>query len=196
KPVLERAFLATYDMKLDDVVDHLDTAVGSFRRTVSTLIPEMTRIPVRISHTERVKETPNASNPTFLFNLSRAEYEKKWGTTYKRPGLFTRILAFIVKNLPKIGPLKVLAFKIPTTQTEDLYIKSVNKTVENYSALLRQVNDPGFSLPNINCDTGKEPRAGEYAPSDAAVAKLLAKLSEKDLKQVSPPLRETILAFY
>lgn len=79
--------------------------------------------------------------------LSRAEYEKNWGTVYKKPGLFTQILAFIIGWIPKIGPLKILTFKIPTAETEDLYIKSVNKTVENYSALLRQVNDEGFGLP-------------------------------------------------
>jgi len=196
KPVLERAFLATYDMKLDDVVGHLDLAIGSFRRAVSTVIPEMTRVAMRTRHAERVPDTSNASQRKFLYNLSRAEYEKEWGTIYKKPGLFTRILAFIVRWIPKIGPLKILAFKIPTAETEDLYIKSVNKTVENYAALLRQVNDEGFQLPNVNCDTAKEPRTGEYALSDDAFAKLLAKLSEKDLKQVSRPLRETILSFY
>jgi hypothetical protein len=35
----------------------------------------------------------------------------------------------------KIGPFKGLAFDNPTPQTEDLYIKSINTTVDQYRVL-------------------------------------------------------------
>jgi hypothetical protein len=44
KPLLERAFLETYGLKLEDVFGSVDLAIGSYRRSVSTLIPEMTRV--------------------------------------------------------------------------------------------------------------------------------------------------------
>jgi hypothetical protein len=44
KPVLERAFLDTYSMRLSDVIANEDLAIGTFRRAISTVIPEMTRV--------------------------------------------------------------------------------------------------------------------------------------------------------
>src|SRR2546423_10346604 len=44
KELLERAFLKTYDLDLKDQFVSLDLAVGTFRRAVSGLIPEMTKV--------------------------------------------------------------------------------------------------------------------------------------------------------
>jgi hypothetical protein len=143
-----------------------------------------------------VKDTPNASERKFLYYLSRSQYEKEWGTIYRKPGFKTRILAFLLRLVPKIGPFKALAFQIPTTQTEDMYVKSVDKTVENYASLLREVGAGDLQLPNTDCDTGRLPRAGEYALSDKTYARLLKTLSDHGLDQLTPELRKNILAFY
>ena len=37
KPLLERAFLETYGLKLDDVFGNIDLSIGSFRRSISRL---------------------------------------------------------------------------------------------------------------------------------------------------------------
>ena len=44
----------------------------------------------------------------FLYNLSRASYEKNWGKDYQKPTLFERFIALLYRILPKFGPLKVL----------------------------------------------------------------------------------------
>jgi len=44
KPVLERAFVATYGMEMKDVFGNLDLALGSFRYSVSSIIPGMTKV--------------------------------------------------------------------------------------------------------------------------------------------------------
>src|SRR5207249_6731859 len=44
KPVLERAFQDTYGLELEDVFTSLDLAIGSYRRSVSSVIPEMTKV--------------------------------------------------------------------------------------------------------------------------------------------------------
>lgn len=41
KPLLERAFFETYGLKLEDVFSSVDLAIGSYRRSVSILIPEI-----------------------------------------------------------------------------------------------------------------------------------------------------------
>ena len=53
-----------------------------------------------------------------------------------------------------------------------------------------------FSLPNTDFDTGKTTRAGEYKLSDQSYAYLLDKLAAHNFENVTPELRENILAFY
>src|ERR1700692_3368731 len=136
KPVLERAFLDTYGIPLSEVISNEDMAIGTFRRAISTVIPEMTGVALVARRQEIVKETPNFRAREFRYYLSRAKYQKEWGRTYQRPGFGTRVLAFFLKFMPKVGPFKALDFKIPTQQTEDLYIASVDRTMEDYTKRL------------------------------------------------------------
>src|SRR3954471_14056978 len=59
RPLLERAFLETYDLKLEDVFGDVDLAIGSYRRSVSRIIPEMTRVALLSRREQLVKDTPN-----------------------------------------------------------------------------------------------------------------------------------------
>src|SRR5262249_9572293 len=101
KPLLERAFAETYGLQLSDVFGSLDLAIGSFRRAVSMVIPEMTRVALLSRREEIVKDTPNFSKKKFLYYLSRTDYNREWGTIYRRPGVGTRILAFFLHLAPK-----------------------------------------------------------------------------------------------
>ena len=196
KPLLERAFFETYALKLSDVFGDEDLAIGSFRRSVSNIIPEMTRVALLSRKDQMIKEDPNFDRKKFLYYLSRTDYQKEWGTGYRRPGLRQRILAWILRIMPKIGPFRALQFKIPTTQTEDMYIKSVNQTVEEFQTTLRQADREALHLENRDCDTGKETSPGEYRLSDKTYADLLDKLAQRNFDQVSPDLRANILSYY
>src|ERR1700733_6986528 len=59
KPVLERAFQDTYGIPLSKVIANEDLAIGTFRRSISKIIPEMTRVALIARKKELVKETPN-----------------------------------------------------------------------------------------------------------------------------------------
>ena len=196
KPVLERAFLDTYNIPLSGVISNEDLAIGTFRRAISTVIPEMTRVALIARRKEIVSETPNFNARKFRYYLSRTNYQKEWGTGYRKPGFGTRVLAFFLRFVPKVGPFKALDFKIPTQQTEDLYIASVNKTVENYSTLLRETAAGKLQLANTDFDTGRETRGGEYKLTDNTYARLLGQLSDHNFDQISPALRNNLLAFY
>jgi hypothetical protein len=196
KPLLERAFFETYNLKLEDALGDVDLAIGSFRRSVSTLVPEMTRVALLSRRDVIVKDTPNFNKKKFLYYLSRSQYEHEWGTVYRKPGIGTRILAFFLKLIPKAGPFQAVNFKIPTQQTEDMYIKSVDDTVENYSGLLRQAGSGRLDLPNRDCDTGRETRAGEYVLTDTTYARLVDTLAKKNSAPLNPVLRKNLLQFY
>ena len=196
KPLLQRAFQETYGLRLEDVFGSVDLAIGSYRRSVSKMIPEMTRVALLSRKDVIVKDTPNFNRKKFLYYLSRSNYEHEWGTVYRKPGVGSRILAFFLKLIPKVGPFKAVNFKIPTKQTEDMYIKSVNATVENYSGLLQQVNSNNPDLLNRDFDTGRETRPGEYGLTDKTYAELIDKLAGKNSDPVEPTLRDNLLNFY
>ncbi len=197
KPLMERAFLETYNLKLEDVFGDPDLAIGSYRRSVSIWIPAMTRIALLSQRKEIVQDTHNFDKKKFLFYLSRAQYEREWGTKYRKPGIGTRILAFILKIMPKIGPFSAAKFEIPTSRTEDMYIKSVNLTVENYENLLKQLrSNKDLDLPDRDLDTGRDTAAGEYKLADKTYARLVDDLIHKASGPVSPALRDSVLHFY
>jgi hypothetical protein len=196
KPLLELAFAETYGIPLSDVLHKEDLAIGTFRRSISQIIPEMTRVALVSRRDEIVRDTPNFNEKKFLYHLSRASYQKEWGNGYRKPGFGTRVLAFVLRIVPKVGPFKALAFKVPTTQTEDMYVKSINKTVDDYSAQLREQKAGELKLADMDFDTGRPTRAGEYSLADKTYAHLLDDLAKHNFDQASPDLRQNILAFY
>jgi hypothetical protein len=196
KPLLERAFLQTYGMNLDDVLTKEDLAIGSFRRSISTIIPEMTRVALINRKKEVIRDTPNMNEKKFLYHLSRKTYQKEWGKGYRHPGFGSRVLAWILRVIPKVGPFNALAFKIPTTKTEDMYIKSINATVDQYGALLRDQKQNHLQLRNLNFDTGKSSTAGEYRLADKTYVHLLDDLEKHKFDKLTPELRQSILGFF
>jgi hypothetical protein len=196
RPLLERAFRKTYGIELKDVFLNLDLSLGSFRRSVSTVIPEMTRVALLLKKDEMVKEDPSFAKQKFLYNLKRADFEKEWGKTYEGPGLRARIWAVLFRLIPKVGPFKALAFKMPSPATETLYLSSVNATVEQYRVYLQAVDGGHLVLENRDFDSGKATRAGEYRLTDDAYAKLLGKLADAKFIDLPPGLRQNILDFY
>lgn len=196
KPLLERVFPVVYGMELKDVLTHEDMAVGSYRFAISRLIPQMTQVALQTHKKDLIRETPNFARQKFLYRLSRSGYEKEWGKDYVKPGVGTRMLSTLLRYMPKVGPFKGLAFNNPTPQTEDLYIKSINVTVDEYRSFLKQVRADTLILPNCDLDSGKPTKAAEYSLADNSYAKLLAQLSERKFDRTSPELRNNILQFY
>ncbi len=190
KELLERVFPVVYGVQLKDVLPHEDLAIGSFRYSVSSLIPHMTQVALRTHKKEIAKEVPNFQKKAFLYRLSRADYEKQWGKNYKRAGFGERLLAVLLKVLPKIGPLKALDFNIPTAKTENLYFTSINATVDKYGSMLKEVRSRSISLPDDDLDSGKATAAGEYSLADGTYAKLLSQLAEKKFDVTTVPLAE------
>jgi hypothetical protein len=196
KPLLERVFPVVYGMQLKNVLTHEDLAVGSYRFAVSRMIPRMTQVALQTHKKDLMRETPNFAKRKFLYRLSRSDYERQWGKDYVKPGVGTRILSTLLRYMPKVGPFKGLAFNNPTPQTEDLYFKSINTTVDQYRAFLEEVRTDKLLFPNCDLDSGQPTKAAEYSLTDDAYAKLLAQLSERKFDLTSPALRANILQFY
>src|SRR5215831_2684652 len=194
--LVEQAFCETYGMELQQVLDNEELAFESYRRSVSSLIPKATRIAWALKKDEIQNDVPTMTKRKFLYNLSRASYEKNWGKHYRKPTPGERFLAFLWRLLPKWGPLKVLTFKTPTPETEHMFEHSFNATLDRYRDLLHLEGRRALKLPNENFDTGGLTGPGVYFKNDDAHAKWLEELARKDFAGASREVMDELLAFY
>jgi hypothetical protein len=195
RPVLERAFEETYGMKLDQVFTDVSLSIGSYRRSVSSSIPAMTRVAWQLKKSEIIKDAPSITRKKFLYNLSRASYKKSWGNEYQRPGFRSKLLTFVMRLMPRVGRSRAFAFRTPTPVVEKMFMASFNATLDRYRALLSAQKASRLELPNQNFDVGEPTGAGTYKLSDDAYALLLDKL-QGHYSGMPPDLRLDILAFY
>lgn len=196
KDLLDRAFQKTYGLKLKDLFRTLDLSLGSYRYSVSTMLPNVTKIAWSLKKEEILKNQPTVSRKQFLYNIKRASYEKEWGGTYERPGFGARFFAFLLRIMPRIGPFKGLAFKVPTAETEKMFEDSFDATVKRDRVTFAKAKTGDLRIANRDLDTGRSVSPGEYGLTDKTYDHLLIKLAEKKFEGVTPELRADILGFY
>jgi len=192
--LVERAFRDTYGIEMKDVFASEDLAIGTFRYAVSTTIPQMTQVAWQKKRDEIEKLIPTVQRNAFVYTYTRAQYEREFGTTYQRPGLFARFFVWIVRVLPKVGPFKPLAFKTPSPEAERLFTESFKTARERYRALLQNVRGDRIDLRNTDFDTGEPTRRGEYKLADETYAELVDRLKKKT--DVPSGIRADVARFY
>jgi hypothetical protein len=194
--LLQHAFLETYGIALSEFLHNEELSIGTFRFAVSEVIPEMTKVALATRDHHHLEEKHDRARSEFLFHISRADYEKQFGSEYQRPGRFARFLAFLLKLIPKFGPLKALQYKDPTPQTEDLYLKSMDNVVQIYREQVQKIENGVDDVPDRNLDTGHLTKPGQYALADNAYSQLVLLLAKRDFAGVTPGLRENILQYF
>ncbi len=150
--LLERAFHDTYGLEMKDVFASEDLAIGTFRYSVGTLIPQITGVAWEKKRSDIEKLRPNVERSAFVYTYTRQQYEKEFGKGYKRPGIFARLFVFVVRVLPNIGPLKALAFKAPTPEAERLFGESFKAGRDRYRARLQAARENRLNLVNADFD--------------------------------------------
>jgi len=195
KPLLERAFQDTYSLELDKIFRDLDRALGTYRYTVSTLVPEMTKTAWAAKKKDIQQLEAGITQHNFIYRFSRASYHKEWDRNYDRPRAGARFLAWLFRILPKVGPLKALAFKVPTPEAEKLFLVSFNDTETRYRQLLVEAGKDQLEFRNETFDIGRPTRRGDYRIADETYDKLLERFRDPP-DQMSSALRADILRFY
>jgi hypothetical protein len=196
QPLLESAFKQTYGIELSTVLKHESKAIGSYRRDASRMIPKATKVAWKVRQHDIQRDLPGITREQFLYNLSRASYEKTWGRDYQKPSVGEGLLAFLFRLVPKIGPLKILAFRAPTPETERLFEASFNVTLDRYRDQLTQLRGGKAALANENLDVGENTPLGAYRLQDETYAGLLHRLAEHNFSGVTAGLQANIEQFY
>jgi Zinc dependent phospholipase C len=197
KPLLAKAFEETYGLKLESIFSDYDLAIATYRSSVSSLIPRATKVAWQVKKDEIQRDSPGITRKEFLYHLSRASYRKQWHEPHQEPGFGTKLLAFLFRLVPKIGPFRVFAFRTPTPETEKLFMTSFNAAVTDYERFDDHGQLSGLpQLENKNFDTGTVTGPGQYPLADKTYADLLDRLAKDHFAQVSPDLRRALLDYY
>ena len=193
---LARAFFETYGLELKDVLLSVDLAIGTYRYAIGTTIPEMTRLAWRDKREEIEKRSPGTEQSVFVYNLTRSEYDRDFGTTYRKPGVLARILAFMIKIVPKVGPLRPLAFTPLPQPAEELFLASVAAAHARYRAALVTLGRGHLELENSDFDTGEPPARRRNPLAEQTYADLLQRLEQDGFEHVPDGLRAALNTYY
>jgi len=196
RSVLERAFRKTYGLDINDVFINLSLSIKAFRWSVMSLFPLLTKTAWVIKKDEILKFQPTATSRSFMYKMGRANYYQEQGKKHKMPGFFANALSWIIRVVPKTGPLKALKIKAPGPEAEKLFIQSFDTVLVNCNFSMKITNSGNINFANIDFDTGNNTTPGEYRLADINYGKLLLKLNKKKFNLLNAGLKLNIIEFY
>jgi zinc dependent phospholipase C len=196
---LELAFIHTYGFDIHEVLGRARPALRSYRSSVRSFIPAFAEAEVVLHRHQFPAHPSDEAYRIFAERVARTSYERRWKHTYRGPGIKAHLLAFVVLIVPKIGAASDLAIKIPNSETQGWYLRSVNHTVDVFHDILHKLADERSApvrLANIDLDTGDRVKLGHYALADRTYARLLARITSRPERIVPDDLKKNIIEYF
>ena len=195
-PVLERAVRATYGLELKDLFGDVDLAIGTYRRAASTIVPDITRMAWRDKREDILRANPALTEQAFVFTLTSADYDKAYGTNYRKPSLFARIVVALFKVIPKFGPFRPLAFEPLTPDAERVLMESFEASRGRLGEYIADAEANALALRDTDLDTGAPPARGVNPLADQTFDDLLERVAKVQFAGTPPELRHTLQEHY
>jgi hypothetical protein len=199
KPVMERAFRQTYGIEMKQIFFSVDASIAMFRFAVNQLLPAAARAAWHHKHDEIRELSPRARRGDSLYHNNRRQYRREFGGDYERPGFGAKMMAGVLRVLPKIGPLKPYAFTLPDVPGALQFHRSYQASVAKFCALTKnQPADTTKTLPlaDTNLDTGQPTHPTDYVLADRTYGELLRQLHKRKFRHLTPPLRAALLSYF
>jgi hypothetical protein len=136
------AFQETYGFSMFDILGHYDKALRAYRFGARRFLPKITYAEALLHHSHFPADAPGPEFDLFEQRTEQLAREADWNSYRKSPGTGIHLLAGLIVILPKIGPIRMLAIKRPTADTENLYIESVNLSTTALGLALKQLGAP------------------------------------------------------
>jgi hypothetical protein len=195
--VLAKAFRETYQLDINRVFkNHFQLSVETFRWIVANIFPTLTKAGwVAKKKTIKKNDTTKATKH-FSYKMRQKQYDKQFGKGYQRPGFKAALLSYLIRVLPKVGPLRALRFKAPTPQSEKYLEQSIDTVLRHYSVYLQQLKAHELHLKDKDYDTGNLTANCEYSLANETYTIWVLQLQENDFKNINNPLRQNILHFF
>ncbi len=196
RPLLERAFLKIYGLDINAVFSNFSLAIETFRFSVMSLFPLLTRTAWAIKKTEILEIQQTATSKNFAYKMNKANYYEAFKNDHRRPGFFAYSLSWLIRVLPKVGPLRALRLKAPGPVAEKLFIQSFDTVLVHCSTSIKLLDTGDIYLNNIDFDTGNPTVRGEYKPADNNYGNLLIRLNKTEYRAVDSALKKNIITYY
>jgi len=199
RALLERAFWATYGLRLSRVIGNERHAIASYDWAVRQFLPRVSYAEVLLHRKQFPADEDLPGFYTFASRLKDASARNGWESYRKHKASWpTRMVAFLIVITPRVGVLSDLSIRGPSRDSEEKYVEGLNAAVDRYQHLLAELaqkGHDGFSVPDLDLDTGYPSRPGTYRLMDETYASLLERVTQETAR---PPLglRRNILAFY
>jgi hypothetical protein len=195
-PPLERAFLKTYGQNLNSIIKNFDSSVSMMRWGVKNLFPALTKNAWKAKKDEIIKNNGMASIRSFRYKMNLRMYKKEFPGKRKKPDFKARAAAFMVKILPKVGPLKNLKFVYPGVEGEKRFTQVFDTIIQKYAVALKQWDAQTLKLADINLDTGKPAAYGNYHLADDTYCKLVTNLQKEQFACLTENLKTHLVTYF
>ncbi len=195
--VLSKAFFETYGLTLNEVFNnHLNRAVETFRWIVANIFPTITKAAWSQKKKTIEKKNNDGSSRHFYYKMRQKQYDKQYGKGYQRPGFSAKLLSFLIRVLPKIGPLRPLKFKAPTPVSEKLFQKSFDTVILHYTSNLNLLMQQNVHPQNLDYDTGIPSTDCEYSLADQTCCDWLLELKADKYSNVTTTIKKYIVDYF
>ncbi len=196
RTLLRKAFFETYGLKLPDIVGSKETSIRVYRFAVRSFLPNIARAETLLHKNSFPTDIPSPDLDVLTKDLVQAAADNDWELYRKNPGFTSHLYAGFIFILPKVGPLRLLAIRGPNQQTEDLYIKSVNRSINSMRLVLSHFDTIGNYLPNRDLDTGEKVKPGGYRLADKTYATLLSRLTKDPAQPIPAQVKHDLADYY
>ena len=195
-PLLREAFYQTYGLNLRDVIGDQATALNIYRKGVRHFLPNIAEAEAILHKKSFPQDTPSDEFGRLRTELLHSAQENGWKQYEKPPGFGTHLYAGFIFILPKFGPLSMLAIEGPTTQTEELYIHSLSRSVRAMRLVLANFDRIDTYIVNRDLDTGEIVKPGGYPLTDKTYERLLATVAQHPNSRVPAQLKHDLESYY
>jgi hypothetical protein len=172
------AFYQTYGLRENfDDTRHHRINVGAYRFAVRRFIPRIAYATTQL-HRSHEPADPTGSEPgaadleRLTAEIDKVAVQNHWDEYRKHAGIGTYTLAGLLFILPKFGPLKLVAVKGPTPNTEADYVHSVLASTDKLDYTLRRFTPPPTLKPSADiaasANARKDPASSNSVPANPA----------------------------
>jgi len=197
KEPLQRAFLKTYGQDLGTLFKNFESSVSIMRWGVKNLFPAMTRQAWKAKKNDIVKANVKATKRNYRYKMSSRMYRTEFGSSGQtKPDFKARALAFLIRILPKIGPLKTLKFVYPGKEGEKRFVSVFDTIIQKYGEALQTWDQRGLVLTDINLDTGHPQEFGSYKLADKTYCNLLCNLQKEQFAYMDKNLQQHLISHF
>ncbi len=172
---LALAFYQTYGLREDFTsTRHHRINVDDYRFAVHRFIPRIAYALTLLHRHDEPADVDNADLQQLTAEIAAVAQANDWDAYRKHAGIGTYTLAGLIYILPKVGALKLLAIKGPTSKTEVDYIHSVVVSTDELNRALRRFTPPpstrSTAAQAAAADTHSEPPpSAPLTPNPASV---------------------------